>query len=101
MSKILAVLEIIQSKPDIYGNTYTAMVVTNTETGKIASGKISGGSSNCEYALLEMTGGEWGNFTTSKVEIGIREWNRRFNHAEYLGCTPDQINPNILKQWNK
>jgi hypothetical protein len=94
-------LDIIKSKPDIYGNSYVGMIVTRLSDNKQASGYISGGPSNCQIALKELTGGEWGNFTYTEKEIGIRNWNRMFKNAPYLGCTPEDINPKIIEQWNK
>ena len=93
-------LTIYSSVPDSFGNSYVAMEVMQEPGRKSAVGTISGGPSNCKSALKQLTGGEWGNFTYDEFTLPIREWDRLFTHAPYLGCTPDEINPNIMKQLN-
>jgi len=99
MCKIKAIVEFYASKHDTYGNSYNFVVITNTETGKIARGNISGNTSNMEGAMRELFN-DWSEFKIIKIELPIRQFNR-YDHGEYIGCTPDQINSNILAQWEK
>lgn len=97
-NKIKYTLEILNSKSDIYGNRYFAMVVTRTSDGATAHGNISGGESNCTSAIMNLSGGEWGHFTYTRSELPIREFKRMTKYWPYLGCTPKEINPNIVAQ---
>lgn len=91
---------IINSKCDIYGNRYFSMIVTNNLTGKIAKGKISGGESNCTYAMRQLSG-NWEEFSYDTKEMPIREYNRLVKDFPYIGCTQDEIIKNVNDQWNK
>lgn len=97
MSKILYTMTILNSRADIYGNRYFSMLVTRTEDGAQARGTISGGESNCTIALNKLSGG-WDSYTYAREELPIREYNRLTKGWPYLGCTPEDINPLILKQ---
>lgn len=97
MSKILYTLHVINSRSDIYGNRYFAMIVTRTEDGATAHGLISGGESNCTLAVNKLAGG-WDRYEYTTAELPIREYNRKVKGWPYLGCTPEDINPKILEQ---
>jgi|WetSurMetagenome_2_1015567.scaffolds.fasta_scaffold121264_2 hypothetical protein len=99
MAELKVVVEYVKSKPDMYGNVYNFVAFTRIEDGAIAKGYISGGVSNVESAMLEMFG-NWKNFKVIVSEVGIRELNRLVKGEKYLGCTSEDINPNVLKQWN-
>lgn len=99
--KISVIANIINSRRDIYGNCYYAMTVTNTLTGASAHGTISGGESNCTYAIRKLVEfyfpeTEYQYYTK---ELPIREYNRLVKDWQYIGCTPEEINKNILNQW--
>jgi hypothetical protein len=90
-NKILYHAEIVNSKTDVNGNRYFCMIVTRNSDGLRASGIISGGQSYCTYAMRELTGGEWGRFSYTVVELPIREYNRLVKNMGYIGCTAEEI----------
>lgn len=98
--KILYALHIINSKADVYGNRYFAMTVTRMSDGRTACGKIYGGESNCTYATKKLSGG-WDRYIYTTAELPIRKFNRETRDWPYLGCSPDEINPKILAQFEK
>lgn len=98
--KILYVLNILHSRPDLYGNRYYSIEVIRTSDGATARGTISGGESNCTYALRLLAEAEETQYTSTVTELPIREYNRLVKNWPYMGCTPDQINPAILAQMN-
>ena len=97
--KIKAVAEFYASNPDVYGNSSNFVAITNTVTGKVAKGFISGDISNIQSALFNLYNG-WGEFKAIKINLPIRRFNQMNKGYEYIGCTPDEINKNILAQWN-
>jgi len=98
MTQIKAVAEVIESKMDVYGNIYNFVCVTNTLTGARALGHFSGNYSNIEHALKDLFG-EWDFFMVTRKTLPIREYNQRVKGLPYIGCTPDDLIPNIMKQW--
>jgi hypothetical protein len=98
--QIKYVLFVHNSKADIYGNRYYSMSVIRTTDGASAYGTISGGESNCTYALRKLAESEGVEFTYSIREYPIREYNRIVKGWQYIGCTDDQIISEIQKQFN-
>lgn len=98
--KIKAHVLILKSKIDLNGNSYYACVITRTQDGKMASGQILGGESNVTYAM-RVYFGDWESFIYTIQELPIREFNRMTKNMSYIRCTPDEINKNIDKQWDK
>ncbi len=98
--KIEAVLEIISSKPDTYGNTYYAMRVIRTKDGNEAVGTISGGSSNCMGALREMYD-SWDSFIVVGKTLSKSDFFSLTANWDYFGCTAQDINKVILSQWER
>ena len=90
-NQILYHAEIINSKTDVNGNRYWCMIVTRNSDGLTASGIISGGESNCTYAMRELSGGDWGRFSYGRKEVGYREYKRITKNMPYIGCTADDI----------
>lgn len=99
MSQIKAVVHVINSRSDAYGNRYFAFIATRTQDGATATGIISGDDSNLAYAMQKMFGG-YGSFILIREELPIRQWERKTKSWQYAGCTPDEINPFILTRWN-
>ena len=89
--KILYHVDIVNSKADVYGNRYWFMTVTRNSDGLTASGIISGGESNCTYAMRELSGGDWGRFSYSRKEIGYREYKRITKNMPFIGCRAEEI----------
>lgn len=98
--KIKAIAHVINSRADVYGNRYFAASVTNTLTGATASGTISGDDSNISYALHKMYD-DYESYRIFRSEMGYREFHRLTKHMEYMGCTPDDINPFIIRKWKE
>jgi len=100
--QIFAVIEYYESKSDIYGNRYNFVVFTETMTGVIAKGQISGGASNISRAMLELYG-NWEDFKIVEISLPIRKFNAMIKAGKYpyIGCTPEEINKNVLDQWYK
>ena len=84
-NQMLYHIDILNSKTDLNGNRYFAAVITRNLNGAIALGLIDHGS-NLRSAIRDMSGGEWGHFTYSEIEMPIREFNRRVKNWQYLGC---------------
>jgi hypothetical protein len=84
MSEKLYHIDIISSKPDIYGNSYHAAVITRNSDGKSVIIRADG-KSNVKGSVRIMTGGEWGGFTYSESEMKIRQWDKLYRKAPYLG----------------
>jgi hypothetical protein len=100
-NKILYYAEIINSKMDVNGNRYFSLLITRTSDGKTAKGKISGGESNCTYAMRQLCGESWDNFRYTRVELPIRDYNRLVKNWQYLGCTAEEIIKNANEQFDK
>jgi hypothetical protein len=94
------ILTVYNSKADMYGNRYYSMQVTRTSDEASGKGTISGGESNCTYAIRKLAESENVGYYNSIQELPIREYNRLVKGWEYIGCTEDQIIPNIQKQFN-
>ena len=99
-NRIGYVLTVYNSKADIYGNRYYAIGVTRTSDGATGKGIISGGESNCVYAIRKMAEIDDTQYYYDKQELPIREYNRLVKGWDYIGCTEDQIIPAIQKQFN-
>jgi len=69
-----AILSVITSKRDIYGNRYGLLTITNTETGE--SGKALIDSIGNEDYFLQQIGFIWKNTYKTSQEVPIREFNR-------------------------
>jgi hypothetical protein len=91
---------IYNSKIDLNGNTYWALVITRLSDGKEAFGHIAGGESNCTWALKQMANDDWNQFFYNRSELSIREFNRLTKNWQYFGCTPDQIISEANNQFN-
>jgi hypothetical protein len=98
-NKIKAVLTVYHSKRDVYGNCYYGMIINRTSDGNTAWGIISGDDSNCTYAIRTMLG-DSREFVFNNIELPKRQFNRLTANWKYIGCTPDEINANVLNQWN-
>jgi len=99
-NKIKAHVLILNSKMDLNGNRYFSCVITRLSDGKMASGQISGGESNVTYSMRQFFG-DWDSFIYTTKEMPIREYNRFTKTMPYIGCTPEEINKNIMDQWDK
>lgn len=100
MSEKLYHVDILNSKRDSSGNRYFVMIVTRNSDGKIVTSKVES-SSNARDVTRIMTGGDWGYFTYSESEIGIREFNKLYKKAPYLGCYSEDHAKNILAEFDK
>jgi hypothetical protein len=90
---------IYYSRRDIYGNVYWAMAVERASDGKTAHGTISGGESNCTWALRALAEKHEAEEKHTVHELPIRQYNRMVKDWPYIGCTDDEIIPNIEKQF--
>lgn len=97
-NKIKVVLEIVNSKADVYGNRYFAIRATRTSDGASAVGKVPHGS-NARSAIIDIVG-DWENFIYIEKVIAIRDFNWLTKNFPYIGCTGEEISQNILKQWD-
>ncbi len=95
--KIKALLEVIYSKRDMYGNCYWAGQLTETSTGKVVSFTISGGEGNITGAASVLYGFGSQAWTTMETMLPIREFNRLTKKWPYFGCPPEEIAGNIKK----
>lgn len=82
-----------------FGNWYCAIKVIRLSDGAEAYGTIQGHESNAEAACNVLSGG-W-NFDRYTRELKIREFNKFVKGWDDLGCTPDQIIPNLEKQFTE
>jgi hypothetical protein len=94
------ILTVYNSKADLYGNRYYSMQCTRTSDGATGKGTISGGESNCTYAIRKLAEAEGVGYYYDIVEKPIREYDRMIKGWDYIGCTEDQIIPAIQKQFN-
>ena len=94
------ILTVYNSKADMYGNRYYSMQVTRTLDGANGKGTIRGGESNCIYAIQKLAESENVGYYYTIQEMPIREYKRLVRGWDYIGCTEDQIIPNIQKQFN-
>jgi hypothetical protein len=86
------------SKRDMYGNCYWAFSLTDGETGKTVSGKVSGGESNIRGIIYELSGGWLNNYYFICNEMKIREFNRYTKNMPYAGCDPKELAKWCLKK---
>lgn len=88
---IVAILECINSRADLYGNRYWAFKYTDSETGNTVCGKISGGESNV-YAIVREMGqtAETIHYVLTR-DVAIREFNRMVKTWRYAGCRPEEL----------
>ena len=86
-----AILHIINSKRDKFGNCYFGFVYTDVATGKEVLGKISGGDSNIRCAARWDLGLEWEDMNVVCTEMKIREFDRWAKDVPYAGCEPTNI----------
>jgi len=88
--KYLYILEIIRSKRDYYGNTYSAFQFTSTISGNYVEGKLGDGrGEEARYAVEELNKSkEVHNCFTFYTDLPIREFNHRIkNWAIFSGVT--------------
>jgi hypothetical protein len=98
--KILAHVNIYNSKLDSNGNTYWAMDITRNLDGAFAKGEISGYESNCIGAARVLFG-DSSRFTCTRVEMGYREFCRFIKGWQYLGCRSEEINETVNRQFEE
>lgn len=90
--KIQAIMDILVSRPDRAGGTYTAFRYTITETGRQVCGKVGRGCESNTYMALGRAGlCDHLNVYYTKHELAIREWERTTSDFKYSGCNPDGI----------
>ena len=97
--KILAHVNIYNSKIDSNGNTYWSMDITRNSDGAFAKGEISGYESNCLHAARVLFG-DSSRFTCTRVEMGLCKFSRFIKGWDYLGCRSEEITENVNKQWD-
>ena len=98
--KIGYVAEIFNSAADRAGNVYWAMSVVRTEDGAQAFGTVTGGESNCTWALRLMSKQDgFVDYHYSTGEMRIRAFNNRVKDWPHLWCTDDEIIPALRKQF--
>lgn len=86
---IKAVVNIIHSKHDKYGNTYFAFVYTDCATGKEVKGLIDTNNFNSEI---------FANVKKIETILPIREYNHKTKNWPYAGCGAAEIKAFINKQ---
>lgn len=96
--KIKYHLDIITSKADKYGNSYTCYTITRNKDGKQVVGKGST-PSNLKSSVRELAGGDWSSFTYSEMEMPIREFNRLEKTRDYFGDC-DRLTKNLQTLFN-
>ncbi len=79
--KIIGILEIVSSKPDTCGNSYSFAVFTPTETGKSVRFACGNAGCNAKFFPLGWLGGNWDGANGERIyivekEIPIRQFNR-------------------------
>jgi hypothetical protein len=88
---------ILKSKLDINGNSYYSAIVTNNETSATAYGQIDS-ESNLTIMLSKFYPGE---YQYNITELPIRQYNKAVKTYPYIGCLPNEMHDNILKQWKE
>lgn len=89
--KIQAILDIISSAGDRYGNSSYAFRYTRTSDGKQVRGKISGNDSNISAIVGECGLVDWNRTYCTKHELGIRPFENLTAGWPYAGCAPKTI----------
>lgn len=87
-----------QSKRDIYGNTYYATLITDILTRKQCR-FYSDHPSNSEAGLYgAFTNLGWQDIYPVLIEVGIREFDKRYRKWHYPGCRSKDIAAYIKKE---
>jgi hypothetical protein len=93
MTPIRGILKIINSKPDIYGNSYYAFEYTNTMTQHTIRATSSGGHSNIAGIPFYLHDRTWEprDIFIEAAELKIREFNRLVKNWPHAGCLPEDL----------
>lgn len=94
--KIKAIVEIINSRRDRYGNVYFLFIYTDTTSGKSVRGRISGGDSNISCAIRELH--ESTEVYWIRRELPIRAFGQWVKELAYAGCAPEEISKFIVRE---
>lgn len=91
--KIKAILHIMNSKADRYGNRYWAFHYTDCKTGKRVFGTFGGGDSNISivFNYRAWNNWSWDKIHTTRTELPIREFNAIVEGWQDAGCEKDEI----------
>lgn len=95
--KIKATCEIINSKRDLNGNTYWAFSYLDHGTGKSVEATISGGESNITAIRRHLFGDDSEALNFLRVEMPIRQFDKRVKNWPYAACRPEEIAAFIKK----
>lgn len=87
----IATVEVVSSKPDMYGNSYTYFVYNDNATGKSVSGYCSAANNVSTIAHHIAGGTEQGALNFINKELPIRVFNREVKGIVYAGCTGEQL----------
>lgn len=97
--KLTGHCEIVNSRPDIYGNRYWLFILHLTG-GKKISGTLT--ADNVDHALKILAGNDWEEmrrcFSISRKELKIREFNRVAKTLNDFGCDAQEIADKITEE---
>jgi len=88
-------LTIYNSKTDIHGNRYWAVMLFNPDTGQEAHGTISAPNVDTREAREEL---KW---HINCEEFSIREFNRLTKHWPHLGCQWETMRDLLVQQLDR
>ena len=84
---------------DTYGNVYWAMEVCRVSDGATARGRVTGGESNCTYALRKLAEKTGQRTAYGVAAHPIRAYDRMVKEWPYLGCTEEEIIAKLESQF--
>ena len=86
---IKLIVNVYNSRADVYGNSYWAMMVTDTESGESVVGILGGSARGNAAHYVRGLGYEWSDIHISETEFPIRQFNRKVKGWPYIGNAQD------------